>query len=272
MKRTTSAFLAIAMLMAFLPLLTSAALPETNAGTISGSRSLRSATESLLMLLSNSSTNFTDLSETHWANKDIMALVEMGALNGYPDGSFRPERNLTKGEMAKVISEVFGVKNPTEWTFPDFDPEHEENYDGTDERNVWYAPYATDIYMYYSSGHDGPGYFYGASPANRRDVVNILINVLYKKYADGEWTFEYSVPDDYMDYLEETFTDIAKHLAGEYVGDDFWWSPYESYSHWYIASKLGIITGYPDGSFRHHGNITRAEFCTMVNRALALHG
>ncbi|MFF2483520.1 S-layer homology domain-containing protein, partial [Paenibacillus sp. NPDC058071] len=37
-----------------------------------------------------------------------------------------------------------------------------------------------------------------------------------------------------------------------------------------LATKLGIIKGYDDGSFRAHATITRAEFASMLVRALGL--
>ena len=271
MKKTITAVLAFALLLVFAPIFT-AALPVSSELTVSSLSQNSGPDSPSPTQLSNVGITFSDVSESHWAYNDIQALVELGALNGYLDGTFKPGRDLTRGEMAKVISEVFDVVNPTGWTFPDFDSEHDEFHETIDDRSAWYAPHAQDIYFYYSTGHDGPNEFGGAYPAVRRDVVNVLVNVIYRKYSNGEWSFEYDVPDDYMDYLEETFTDIASFLAGDYesLPSDFWWSPYENYGHWYIASKIGIISGYPDGSFRHYGNITRAEFCVMVNRALAL--
>jgi hypothetical protein len=37
-----------------------------------------------------------------------------------------------------------------------------------------------------------------------------------------------------------------------------------------LATKLGIIKGYEDGSFRAKATITRAEFASMLVRALGL--
>ena len=46
---------------------------------------------------------FTDLEETHWAYDDINTMVEKGILNGYPDGTFRPNGYITRAEMAAVL-------------------------------------------------------------------------------------------------------------------------------------------------------------------------
>ena len=49
------------------------------------------------------------------------------------------------------------------------------------------------------------------------------------------------------------------------VNENDWYYMYVS-----SAYKLGLITGYPDGSFHPSDNITRADICTIVNRALKL--
>ena len=46
---------------------------------------------------------FTDLSNTHWAYANIQQLVNEGTIKGYPDGSFRPEANVTRAEFAKMF-------------------------------------------------------------------------------------------------------------------------------------------------------------------------
>ena len=44
---------------------------------------------------------FSDVDEGHWASKDIGALQNVQVINGYEDGSFRPENNILKIEMWK---------------------------------------------------------------------------------------------------------------------------------------------------------------------------
>ncbi len=52
--------------------------------------------------------NFTDLSENHWAYQYVDELVSTGVINGYEDGTFRPEANVTRAELAKLVSVQFG--------------------------------------------------------------------------------------------------------------------------------------------------------------------
>ena len=51
---------------------------------------------------------FTDADQiADYAAQYVNALVEMGIVNGYEDGSFRPEVNATRAEAAKIINGVF---------------------------------------------------------------------------------------------------------------------------------------------------------------------
>ncbi len=50
---------------------------------------------------------FTDFDETHWAYAYVNELVANGVVNGYEDGSYRPEANVTRAELAKLLSVQF---------------------------------------------------------------------------------------------------------------------------------------------------------------------
>lgn len=47
--------------------------------------------------------SFKDLTTEHWAYKNIMDLSSEGVINGYSDGTFRPEAQVTRAEFVKLI-------------------------------------------------------------------------------------------------------------------------------------------------------------------------
>lgn len=49
--------------------------------------------------------NYTD-SKGHWAEKYINLVTASGYMNGYEDGSFKPEKNITREEVAKVLANM----------------------------------------------------------------------------------------------------------------------------------------------------------------------
>ncbi len=52
---------------------------------------------------SEKETVFSDLEENHWSYDEIMNLVGANVLSGYPDGTFKPEKTVTRAEFAKLL-------------------------------------------------------------------------------------------------------------------------------------------------------------------------
>lgn len=55
---------------------------------------------------------FADVPQGHWAYDSVAKLAEAGLLDGYGDGTFRGERNLTRYEMAQLVAR--GLAHTTE--------------------------------------------------------------------------------------------------------------------------------------------------------------
>ncbi len=56
---------------------------------------------------------FPDLNESHWAYEDILSLNASGLIEGYEDGTYRPENQITRAEVMTVINKILG-RNPSE--------------------------------------------------------------------------------------------------------------------------------------------------------------
>jgi len=54
----------------------------------------------------NGEVNFSDVSKNHWAEEEITALARMGVLSGYPDGTFRPDNKINRGEAAVILQRI----------------------------------------------------------------------------------------------------------------------------------------------------------------------
>jgi len=52
---------------------------------------------------------FTDVSATHWAVKDIWWMKNNGITTGYGDGSYKPDNNVTRAEMAAFLHREAGA-------------------------------------------------------------------------------------------------------------------------------------------------------------------
>ncbi len=96
---------------------------------------------------------FTDFNESHWAYPYVNELVANGVVNGYEDGSYRPEANVTRAELAKLLSLQFGES--AEKTYTDV------------LEDAWFYDYVTVSGSYFLA----EGAFYPNTPATREEVA-----------------------------------------------------------------------------------------------------
>ncbi len=125
---------------------------------------------------------FSDMNQAEWAREAVYALVERGIINGYEDGTFRPNRNITRAEFAKIIVIAAGKydKNAT-CTFTDV------------PKDQWYYSYVASAYKEGFINGRSAEIFDPNSNITRADVCTIVyrfvksINPLVK--ANGNVTF-----------------------------------------------------------------------------------
>ncbi|MYL49335.1 hypothetical protein GLV98_07550 [Halobacillus litoralis] len=58
--------------------------------------------------------DFTDVSEDHWASGYIGAAAKANILSGYKDGTFHPNENLSRAEMATIVSRAYQLQGQTD--------------------------------------------------------------------------------------------------------------------------------------------------------------
>lgn len=56
---------------------------------------------------------FPDVNSNHWAAAQIKELSEMGVIVGYPDGTFKPDDNVTRAEFAVMAIKALGQEHTT---------------------------------------------------------------------------------------------------------------------------------------------------------------
>lgn len=96
-------------------------LPHNNTTRAEAAKML---TIALNLSTSNKKTEYSDLKEGHWAQKDIAAVTEAGLFSGYSDKTFKPDNNITRAEMAKVLAFAFNLKASNEQVFYDVPVSH----------------------------------------------------------------------------------------------------------------------------------------------------
>lgn len=57
--------------------------------------------------------SFKDVPATYSFATDIAAMKELGIINGFEDGTYRPNESLTRTQMAVIVSRAFNLKMPS---------------------------------------------------------------------------------------------------------------------------------------------------------------
>lgn len=155
---------------------------------------------------------------------------------GYGDGTFGPERNMTRSEAAAIFARLLAEKNGDTITtaaktkFTDI------------PANAWYSGYVRYLSNYDVVYGRGEGIFAPNDAITRAEFTAFAVR-FFEAYGDAEIMEQYA-----------SFSDVsAGYWAAEYIKD---------------AAARGWIKGYGDGTFRADRYITRAEVVAIVNRLL----
>ena len=100
-------------------------------------RLLTDATRSQYWTTTNA---YSDVAAGSWYNNAISTMSSAGIVNGYPDGTFRPDAPITRAEMAKMIS-LFAKLDKTEDRFTDIAGHWAEAYIKLAAGNGWIEGY-----------------------------------------------------------------------------------------------------------------------------------
>lgn len=129
-------------------------------------------------------------SETH--RSAIIALVQKGFVSGYPDGSFKPEKNITRAEFTVIANRLAESKLISENSlFNDVTEDH------------WAKDFINTAYKNkYLSGY-GNGLFKPENNVTYQEAITILINVigypnLYTEQSDAKDFYNSEWPDNYI--------------------------------------------------------------------------
>lgn len=174
--------------------------------------------------------SFSDLSETKWSYKYVMSLAERGIINGYTDGTYKPQKHVTRGEFFKLIM----VASEGEEFFENF------QFSGIH----WASSYAIAASLQ-GLLMDGTTIENLNDPISRLEMGVVLAKVSLHNQIN-----------DYVHMEEEiNFTDINDLTDEEKLYID------------YIVN-IGLINGYTDGTFKPQNYMTRAEVATVIYRFL----
>ncbi len=177
-----------------------------------------------------SAVSFSDVSSTDWFYENVNLLVDNGIVSGFPDGTFRPNENITADQFIKTVIVSLGYKLDNAegyWAQGFLDKAREL---GIIENNEFHTRELS------------------TTKITRGQMAKICDKTL--TLLEGVKTYDKIVEISQFaidaDVINES--GLSKHV----------------FSMW----EEGIITGYPDRSFRPYTYLTRAEAVTVIRRII----
>ncbi|SHE13525.1 Endo-1,4-beta-xylanase A precursor [Chlamydia abortus] len=181
--------------------------------------------------------SFNDVA-SHWAKSYVDLLSHKLIVDGYEDGSFGPERNITRAEFAAIVVRSLGLSAnaSSSSTFSDV------------QSGDWYAGVVSAAVQ--SGLVDGyeDGTFRPNAQINREELAAMVVRAL--AYAGKD----VKVSSTEQDALLAKFADA----------DSIVWGQAELAA----AVKAGIVDGMTDTTIAPRNDATRAQAAAMLNRLL----
>ncbi|MBY0222645.1 S-layer homology domain-containing protein [Sporosarcina aquimarina] len=72
----------------------------------------------------NAKTSFSDVPKTHRYYKEISAIANANIVGGYSDGTFNPNGQLTRAQMAMILVKAYKLEGESSAKFKDVSPQH----------------------------------------------------------------------------------------------------------------------------------------------------
>ena len=171
---------------------------------------------------------FWDVEKSHWAFECIAELTDRGVINGYSDGSFKPEGTISRAEWAKIMVGAAGIAT------------NDSSVHFKDTEGHWAVPYVNAASEYLTAYSDNT--YRPDQAVVREDVTMALVRL--KGYSIDNVDYSY----------------LAKFKDQNSISNNV--KAYVA-----VAVEKGLIDGFEDNTFRGQATLTRAEATTLLWRA-----
>jgi hypothetical protein len=197
---------------------------------------------------------FKDVSFSHWAYASIMHAAEKGYVKGFPDGTFRPNESVTAAQFISMLilsltaRDESGVIN---WSKETLD--HLPDY--TKSQLIY------GVQFNFSQG--SPWYKNYVQIAKDFGLINNEIESRYNEPLTRERTV--SMVTGMVNYFEGGIFNSYAILAASKLKD---YTKIEGFYRNEVGRSMirGIMTGFPDGTWKPKKEITRAEAISIIER------
>jgi hypothetical protein len=192
--------------------------------------------------------------EKHWAQSAIQRMVDEGIIVGYPDGTIQPDNYITRAEFVSLIARACNPGAGSGKLFSGISPETVSGSAG--------QPSGREILFCDITGHWA-----------EEEIVRAYYHGIVSGYSDSKFG-----PDDLVS-REQAFVMVVNVLKGG-LSEGSSSRVFADGSHISVwakeavakAAAAGIIAGYPDGTMKPQGHITRAEAAVLLSRCMMVAG
>ena len=182
-----------------------------------------------------SKVTFNDVEVSNWAKAAIykLAAQETKIFNGYPNGSFKPQRAMSRAEFVKALISSLGIKPVEISYYSDVSPKHwASKYIGTAQAKGIIEP-----------GDYGKA-FMPEGEITRYEACKMIVNSFPKSKA---------IVDNSSIFLKVNYSDVqsfdpkSKRMIN-------------------LMTTSGILKGYPDNTVKMGATASRAELAAFILR------
>jgi hypothetical protein len=178
---------------------------------------------------------FMDVPAAFWASDAIKDLYGRGYISGYPDDSFKPDKQISRAEFVTIITKIFKLSS--------FKPA-QADFEDVASADWFYESVENALHAGIVKGYGKT--FLPNQAISREEMAAILVKALGRN-------------DEAQTNMQEksSFTDDANisNWARGYV---------------FVAARQGLMKGYSDRSIHPQGQASRAEACSMISNFLKL--
>lgn len=179
----------------------------------------------------SSSITFSDVTTADWFYDNVMAMASQGIVNGYTDGTFGPQKNMTRAEFIAVVTRIFYMDKLNSIDSADSSVWYSNNYIVAVEKGI--------VKEHEFSLSDM------SEVCSRQEMAMFMVRAL--ENAKGEKADQLISASIITD-----FNDIGTYYQN-YVKQ---------------AYSMGLLTGRGEGKFEPKENMTRAEAATALYRMI----
>ncbi len=172
----------------------------------------------------------------NWAEGITDKLTGLGIIKGHSDGLFRPNYKIKRGDLAITVYNLLSNIYKLNFNVP-----------------------TTDTYLDVTKDK----YYYEA-------IEKLSQYEILEGYNDGTFKPEQFITREEKSVIISKLSDLLQLNISQ---DEIIFKDADNISSWAVlyvkkAAQLGIIKGYPDGTFKPKGNITRAEVASILHNFL----